>query len=139
MCLYVLDKPRPKPDKLYTFWKVYDKVNITKRTPYGLVSPYRGSVVKGPKLVAKLQNGYSMPESGEEAMGRYGHGSVLGSLRVEEGIHAYTSKRKASFYSCDMSDQVIIKVQVYGRHIMAFGQYEDVAFTRGTLVLDELK
>lgn len=145
MCLNVDLDREIWDDRLYTFYKVYG-ISVFGG---GYVTPHFNSPIpKDGKLVARTRLGDVLPEGGREAYNMYAE-VVCTATQVEfvnEGIHAYETREVAELRwgtllvggyegTLSIGSYKLFEIEVLGKHIMAFGEDGDVAFTRGQLVL----
>jgi hypothetical protein len=146
MCLDVNYNRVIYDDWTYTFYKVYERIGGG-----GYQSVIReAKVPKSGKLIAYDREGKSLPIDGQKAYDKYAmesFGSVMinGDCwpnfgTIDEGLHAFTSlnaareERKVHQYGERRGKYVIVEVEVLGKNIIAFGDYSEVAFTRGTII-----
>lgn len=134
MCLIVKFDREIYDDKTYTFYKCYEMV---PGFPKRFKQIYQGGIQNGFNLIARRASGRPLPADGKKAYYEYADESrydyVNGGVisYIYEGVHAYTSRAEA--YDMQDPGEVIVKIEVKGKHIIAFGN-EDVAFTRGKIV-----
>lgn len=151
MCLDVDYDKEIDDAKEYVFYKIYEqdsKYNYKKHkwevVSDILYSPYRQTKVTGNNLIAKTKKGGHLPEDGQKAYDKYAKeeywGQDMGANwlagTISEGIHAFVHKHSATEKrdnNMTSLPKIIVKVRVKGQHIIAFGKWGDVVFTRGII------